>query len=248
MIRAFTFVNPEVSLLKEKLDSVVQQSLSPQDHLLSIHNVLAEAMSMQAFVNFIADQSKADNTWKLWSNFVFCDCFCYISLFLAIRTSNWQLRMSSLKQIAPLFSAYDRPCYQRLIPNHIADVESYPVEIKKCFEAGGFTVKLRNGIGHAVALDEAHEVCINRDMKMAVTRPTTAYLQKTMFFFSYRIKAHKQFISQLFPTNNETNEVKTIFDYSTTTKHWEENVMKMRSVVQKHNMLIVRPLTATEVW
>ena len=151
MIRAFSVVNPEVSLLKEKLDSIIEKGLSPQDHLLSTHHVLNEAMSMQVFFKFIDDQSQADDTWKLWLKFVFCDCFCYISLFLAIRTSNWQLRMSSLKQIAPLFSAYDRPCYQRLIPDHIADVIWYklsqdqlePIFKKPCFSSR-IELKLKN--------------------------------------------------------------------------------------------------------
>lgn len=75
--------------------------------------------------------------------------------------------------MAPLFSAYDRHCYQKLIPRHIADIESFPTEVAQCFEAGGFTVKIKGGLGHAVALDEAHEMCINRDMKMAVVRLTS---------------------------------------------------------------------------
>ena len=60
-------------------------------------------------------------------------------------------------------------------------------------------MKVKGGIGHAVALDEAHEMCINRDLKMAIARPTHAYIMKTNFFFSYRIKAQAQLSSQLFP-------------------------------------------------
>lgn len=139
------------------------------------------------------------DTWSLWANFVFKDCFSYVGLFLSIRTSNWDLRLSSIKTMAPLFFAYDRPCYQRLVPDHLADLLSYPREIIDCFRAGGFTVKVKGGIGHAVAMNEAHEMCINRDMKMAVVRPTIPYLKKTTFFFSYRIEAQKQLSCQLFP-------------------------------------------------
>ena len=41
-------------------------------------------------------------------------------------------------------------------------------------------MKLKSGIGHAVALDEAHEMSINRDMKMAVVRPTQPYLAQSI--------------------------------------------------------------------
>ena len=77
--------------------------------------------------------------------------------------------------MAPLFFAYDRPIYQRLLPEHIADIESFPKEIIDSFTAGGFTVKVTKGLNHAVALNEAHEMCINRDLKMAVVRPAKAY-------------------------------------------------------------------------
>ena len=45
---------------------------------------------MQSFKDFVP---KADDTWRFWSNFVLKDCFSYICLFLAIRTSSWDLRM-----------------------------------------------------------------------------------------------------------------------------------------------------------
>lgn len=43
---------------------------------------------------------------------------------------------------------------------------------------------------NTVALDEAHEILINRDMKAAVARPTNAYLQKTVHYLRYRIGAY----------------------------------------------------------
>lgn len=57
-----------------------------------------------------------------------------------------------------------------------------------------------------------------------------------MFFFSHRIKAQKQQFSQLFPITRETEKVQMIFDATTPTKHWEENVAKMRSIIKEHDL------------
>lgn len=123
-----------------------------------------------------------------------------------------------------------------MIPNHLADLECYPEEVLRCFRAGGFTVKVKGGIGHAVALDEAHEMCINRDLKMAIARPTHAYILKTNFFFSYRIKAQAQLSSQLFPVANKTKEKSSLLDTTSTTRCWNDNIMNMRSLITKHEL------------
>lgn len=138
-------------------------------------HLVSEVSALDEFNKFLHEQQQRDDTWKFWFNFVFSDCFCYVSLFLAIRTSNWDLRVSNLKCMAPLFSAYNRPWYRKLIPQHLADIYQYPKDIINSFEKGAFTVKLKKGCGHAVALDEAHAMCINRDIKMAVARPTSSY-------------------------------------------------------------------------
>ena len=95
----------------------------------------------------------------------------------------WDLRIASLKNMSALFAAYDRPCYQKL-PSHLADLECYPKEILDCFKVGGFTVKVKGGIGHAIALDEAHEQCVNSGLKMAIVRPTN--LKKNKILISHQ--------------------------------------------------------------
>jgi len=78
--------------------------------------------------------------------------------------------------MAPLFAAYDRTTYQQLIPNHLADIPTFPAHGLQCMQAEALVVSIRGVKGHSIALDEAQETCINWDMKAAVVRPTKAYL------------------------------------------------------------------------
>ena len=68
-------------------------------------------------------------------------------------------------------------CYQKLVLNPLADTECYDSLILNCFRNGSFTAKMKSGLRHANCLDEVHEMCANRDMNMAVMRPTPANLE-----------------------------------------------------------------------
>ena len=84
-----------------------------------------------------------------------------MQLHLAIRCHHWELRNSALKLMAPLFMAYDRTTYQRLIPYNLADLQKFPtIQLKSAFAAS-----INGGKGHAIALDETHEMCITKDLK-----------------------------------------------------------------------------------
>ena len=69
------------------------------------------------------------DTTRFWYEFITNDCLAYIGLFVGIRYRQWELRMAALKKQAPIFTAFDRNIYQRLIPQHIADILSLPEPI-----------------------------------------------------------------------------------------------------------------------
>ena len=212
----------------------------PPHHLMTrITQLLEDSETHENFKIFVEQLAQKDNTVKFWYQFVFMDCLSYLSLYLAIRSSNWKLCLSSLKMMAPLFTAFDRDFYERIIPYHLADIELFPPEVLQCLKNGGFTVSITGQRWCAVALDEAHEMCINKDLKAAVTRPTKSYLQKTTLFFNYRIKAYKNIIHELFPDREiKQSTSNTIIDSTPQTCQSEENIKQMCSLIRDKNLLI----------
>ena len=47
-----------------------------------------------------------------------------------------------------------------------------PEDVKKCLEKGVFVCNIKGKMMHAVGLDEAHEILINKDIKTSVVRPS----------------------------------------------------------------------------
>ena len=222
--------------------SSIQTKNSPKNVLKRISELVQDSQSEKEFMKFVKQMGDTDKTWRFWAQFIFTDCFCYFSLYLAVRSSNWHLRLASLKQMAPMFAAFDREYYARILPHHLAEVQCYPSTVLNCLQNGGFTVNLTEQHWRAVALDEAHEMCINKDLKTAVIRPTKSYLQKTSLFFNHRIKLYKNLIQQLFPEclihqTKPTN----ILDDSPQAYRYEQNVKEIGALVVANHLFCVQP-------
>lgn len=164
------------------------------------------------FCKYMTDQAEMSDTWKFWTQFVFQDCFAYITLYLSVRSGNWTLRMAAIKSMAALFTAFDRPKYQKLIAQHISDMMTLPDEVHHHLQHGGFAVSIKGRPCHSIGIDEAHEMCINRECKEYVTRPSGENMVRTAIFLPIRAKAIKNLEGQLFPEQNKKHSsvIKTI--------------------------------------
>ena len=233
MLMKFANSESDEKLLQDVV-AILQDAVNSLDQLTfmsSLNDVLSRD-TFETFHAFIESQSSEDEIWRFWNNFLFVDCEAYIYLFLSIRGCNWDLRNASLKKMVPTFAAFDRDVYQRLIPNHIADCHLYPSEVLDFLKADGFTVQIRGDKWKAVALDEAHEMCINKDLKAAITYPTESYLQKTSLFLNTRIESQKKILQDLFlERNDNVTESSTLVDNSASNKGVEDNIMAMMKVI-----------------
>ena len=194
------------------------------------------------FMTFLHEESSKDKTKQFWCQFVFQDCYAYVCLYIAIRSGRWDLRMGAIKSMAALFTAFDRPNYQKLIPQHIVDLLTIPNEVLSHLQKGGFTVSIRGRAGHSVSIDEAHEMCINKDCKEYITRPSADYINRTAIFLPIRAKAIKNIEKQAFSDKKSANSVspKSITSiHGTGLSHKLE--MNVRSQIQKLELSSITP-------
>ena len=103
--------------VKSILEAGIKESRSPYDLMVQVNTLMQEIDSFANFMQFIYEMGEADSVWNLWVDFVFINCYCYLTLYLAICGSNWKLCLSSLKRMTPLFAAFDCDTYEKLFQN-----------------------------------------------------------------------------------------------------------------------------------
>ncbi|CAC5420144.1 unnamed protein product [Mytilus coruscus] len=149
----------------KKVSFILQNQELSQDEKIQQHLDLMSHFSLQ-FRNLCCRLSEQNENWKFWHDFIHYHGFIYVSYFLSIRSGNWHLRNYCLKHVAKTAQITDCKFYSRLLPFHIADLKSFPKSTIEHFEEGGWVVNILGRNMHSQGLDEAHESCINREVKM----------------------------------------------------------------------------------
>ena len=81
---------------------------------------------LKQFKTYVDGLAINQDTIKFWYDFLFKDCFPYISLFVSLRYRIWDLRTGSLKELIAVYAAFDRQFYKSLIPNHLNNLDLFP--------------------------------------------------------------------------------------------------------------------------
>ena len=207
-------------------------------HLGNVNSMLGN--SFQQFKEFLQKQANSDDTWKFWSQFVFEDAMGYVGLFLAIRSGNWNLRMACMKLMAPVFTAFNHPTYQKLISQHLADVLCMPPPVLAMLEQGAFVISISGRAWHSVGIDEAHEMLINKACKTSIVRPSKDYINRIAHYIPYRTKSLENLKHQIFPeTKCEEVTITSSFTSKSDDKKYELNVQAQISAIKVYSLFPV---------
>ena len=201
--------------LDELMSSLIQQfiSIRTETDLQLFRDTCTNTMESEQlplkyskFVAFMEDLARKNDTVRFCYQFLSVDCFAYIALFTALRYRNWELRTGSLKLLAAVFSAFDRPTYQELIPRHLKDLLTMPPSVLHHLQKGSFSIRLSPSEWHAVALDECHEMKINRDAKFAVIHPSKHKMEFLSNYMGFRSECVQNLKRELFPEKDKKRE------------------------------------------
>ena len=201
-----------------------------------------EGCNHEEYTSFMTSMGSQDENWQFWSQFILKDCSALLTLYLAVRTGNWYLRVAALNQMAALFFAFNRPHYQKLIVQHLSDLLVMPREILQHLEAGRFVASLTGRPGHHVAIDEAHEMKINKDLKSAIVHPSTENMNRLSLYIGHRTKMITNLQRQLMKSQPRQRKES---QQTTNQPSEQKSIQNIKSIMEKVNCDHMLPLTCT---
>ena len=68
--------------------SSIQTKNSPKNVFKRISELVQDTQTEEQFMKFVKQMDDNDKTRRFWAQFIFTYCFCYFSLYSAVRSSN----------------------------------------------------------------------------------------------------------------------------------------------------------------
>ncbi len=230
---ASAFTSSRIESAIHDLFDIIEKEPDLQSALCAYPSLIGSNFStlQSEFKEFLSVMSVDDN-WSFWTSFVMNDLASYMAVFIGNRARKWDLRMAGIKEMAPLYLVFDRPTYRQVIPDHLTHMLTLPPEISKQFRAGGFSGAITTRKLHCEALDELHEMKINKEAKCMVVRPTEDNMHRISTSLPFRAQMMEKFISQLFPERSKlTIQHGIATKVSTTLSKVEANILAMQQVI-----------------
>ncbi len=222
-------INSALTSIIDSFASISEDSQVTDFSLSANEEFEKMSITCEDFHVFIIELCSQQDTVKFWYQFVFEDCLSNLALYTSVRLRDWNLRTGSIKQMAPLFEAFDRQIYQRLIPRHLMDLAQLPATLLHDLQDGGFSVRLSTT---GVALDECHEMKINKD-KMAVIRPSPDKMEHIYHSLQFKANCINNLKEQIFP---ERKRIKNSFKPTSKDRVAHANAQAMRQAIENHGM------------
>ncbi|CAH1799207.1 unnamed protein product [Owenia fusiformis] len=163
----------DVSSINERVCTIFEDFAHTRsgDYTPRVESVLKEVESLgEEFNVYCHELSSVSEQFRFWDDFLKKDMMYYASLYIGMRSRNWNLRNASLKSMVINFTAFDRHMYARLVPKHLADLSSLPDDVVQHYKEGSFAVNMKGRKMANLGLDEAHEMTINKDVKAVLHR------------------------------------------------------------------------------
>ena len=96
---------------------------------------------------------------------------------------------------------------------------------------GGFVVSITGRAWHSVAVDEAHEMCINKDCKTSIVRPTPDYISRVANYIPLCTKCLQNLRNQIFPEENDHKADTTPTSFLTTIANDKKTATSVRAQI-----------------
>ena len=157
--------------------------------------------------NFEKDGCANDDQFALFFNIYFLPNY---SMYITVCSSNWKLKISALKMMAPPLIRSGAVTYKWLVLRQLTDIKSCRSKMIERMRSGGWVSAAQDGKGVTLGCNKFHERTASKDIQVILPkRLTEKNTQVLCQYVTYGASARRNLIHQSFSVKDEKGFVKT---------------------------------------